>query len=457
MTTVSLRGFGKCDVREYTPRNLNLLPLTTDMHRSPRFGTRRMRFTSHPLAAIALTMLWAPVALTAQNDSYNPTRELAPGVSYTHSVDVRGPWSMHVVRIDLQRADIELRAVRAREQLRGRERPTEMVRRSTSATEQIVAAVNADFFDIKTGENENNQILGGEWWKGLKVTDSPFDTFDNAHVQFAMDGARHPHIDRFILDGKVWDRGVMTPLITVNARPGGTYEGTTLYTTRFGARTPGSSASPGVPRSSDPDAARDTTLAIAEAPLLSVGHHGDTLLYLRRGAVSATSGSTIPTDGAVLSAYGPRAKEVHSMREGDTVRVLLATAPRLGRGATPTMLLGGWPRLVRDGVNVAADAATTEGTISRNAEVRHPRTAIGYSKDGKTLWLFVVDGRSAFSVGMTLVEMADQLRTLGAWQAMNFDGGGSTTMVIDGKVVNQPTDPTGEREVGNALVVVKHR
>ena len=58
---------------------------------------------------------------------------------------------------------------------------------------------------------------------------------------------------------------------------------------------------------------------------------------------------------------------------------------------------------------------------------------------------------------MTLVEMADQLRTLGAWQAMNFDGGGSTTMVIDGKVVNTPTDPTGEREVGNALVVVKHQ
>ena len=105
----------------------------------------------------------------------------------------------------------------------------------------------------------------------------------------------------------------------------------------------------------------------------------------------------------------------------------------------------------------AADAATTEGTIPRNAGVRHPRTAIGYSKDRKTVWLFVVDGRSASSVGMTLVEMADQMRKLGAWQAMNFNGGGSTTMVIGGKVVNTPTDPTGEREVGHALLVVKHK
>ena len=58
---------------------------------------------------------------------------------------------------------------------------------------------------------------------------------------------------------------------------------------------------------------------------------------------------------------------------------------------------------------------------------------------------------------MTLVELADMMRKLGAWQAMNFDGGGSTTMVIDGVLVNKPSDQTGERAVGNALMVVKRR
>ena len=70
----------------------------------------------------------------------------------------------------------------------------------------------------------------------------------------------------------------------------------------------------------------------------------------------------------------------------------------------------------------------------------HPRTAVG---------------RQERNAGMTLIELADLLARLGAWQAMNFDGGGSTTMVIGGVLVNRPSDATGERAVGNALLVVK--
>jgi exopolysaccharide biosynthesis protein len=71
--------------------------------------------------------------------------------------------------------------------------------------------------------------------------------------------------------------------------------------------------------------------------------------------------------------------------------------------------------------------------------------------------MLTVDGRSENSGGMTLIELADMMRQLGAWQAMNFDGGGSTTMVIDGKVVNRPSDQAGERTVGNALLVLTGR
>ena len=389
------------------------------------------------LCVVMLTAV-ADARIMAQSSNTDAARELTPGVSHRHIVDARGPWSIHVVRVDLRRAGIDLRAARAGDQLRGRERTSAMARRATTTGERVVAAINADFFDLKTGENENNQIVAGEWWKGLKVTESPYDTYDNVHVQFAMDTARRPMIERFILDGRVWARGVMTPILTVNANPSGAPEGSALYTTRFGAATP-----------------RDTARPTAEALLRAAGRRGDTLLFVRRGAVTTTSGTSIPTDGAVLAAYGARMKEVQGMDDGDTVRVLLTTGPRMPRGALPALLIGGWPRLLRDGVNVAGDAATIEGTISRNAEVRHPRTAIGYSRDGKTVWILTVDGRSTSSVGMTLVELADALRRLGAWQAMNFDGGGSTTMVIDGKVVNTPSDPTGEREVGNALLVVK--
>jgi len=369
------------------------------------------------------------------------SRELAPGVSYAQFTDPRGPWAFNLVRVDLRRANIEIRNARAFDQLKGRERVSDMVRRVNTTGVRALAAVNADFFNLESGENENNQVIAGEWWKGLKVTDSPYDTWDNAHAQFGIDAARRPLIDRFILDGKAWDRGIVTPIVTVNFNPSGKPEGTALYTSRYGAATP-----------------RDTTRRSAEAPLMAVGKRGDTLVFVRRGAVAATSGSSIPTGGAVLAAYGSglRAEEVQKMDDGDTVKILLATSPRLPRGAMPAMIIGGWPRILRDGENVAGESATMEGTLSRNAEARHPRTAVGFSRDSSTLLLLTVDGRSENSGGMTLVELANVMRELGAWQAMNFDGGGSTTMVIDGKVVNHPSDKEGERAVGNALLVVEH-
>jgi hypothetical protein len=381
-----------------------------------------------------------PLTLHAQAGDTVARRELAPGVTYRHIVDRRGPLVMHLVTVNLRRPDLEVRVARAHDQLKGREKTSEMVRRASAGGVQVLAAVNADFFDLASGENENEQVLRGEWWKGLKVTDSPYDTYDNVHVQFGLDAAGRPIMDRFILNGKAWDRGAAIPIITMNFNPSGKPEGTALFTSRYGAAAP-----------------RDTTRQTAEASLSSAGRRGDTLLFVRRGPVSTASGSPIPADGAVLAGYGARTKEVQAMAEGDTVKVLLATLPRLRRGAVPALLIGGWPRILRDGENVAGEAATMEGTLSRNAEMVHPRTAIGFSRDSATLLLLTVDGRSENSGGVTLVDLARIMRQLGAWQAMNFDGGGSTTMVVDGAVVNVPSDKTGERDVGNALMVVRRR
>jgi Phosphodiester glycosidase len=366
-------------------------------------------------------------------------RTAAPGVLYRKLADRRGPWVVHLLRIDLRRTDLALRHVRAHDQLRSRERTSDMAKRLTSDGVEVIGAVNSDFFELASGENENNQVVEGEWWKGLKVTDSPFDSFDNAHVQLAIDSRGRPMIDRFVLDGHAWVRGKVTPVMTVNFVQPGTMEGTTLYTPRYGATTH-----------------RDTTRATVEAPMVSSGRRGDTLLYVRRGGVAPQSGSAIPENGAVLAAFGTglRAAEVKAMAEGDTVRVVLTTRPRIDAG-TPRTLVGGWPRILRDGMDVTADAATVEGTLSRNAELRHPRTAVGFSRDGKTLFLFVVDGRSENSGGMTLGELASAMRALGAWQAMNFDGGGSSTMLVGDRVVNTPSDSTGERAVGDALFVVR--
>ena len=407
------------------------MPLVTRLVRPLIACAVAAQYVALPLESLA--------AQTATRGSAAPVENiLAPGVRYQQLRDPRGPWLVHVVRVDLRRAAVDVRAARAHDQLRSREKTTDMVQRAVTGGATVLAAVNSDFFELKSGENENNQIIDGEWWKGVKVTDSPYDTYDNVHAQFGLDATGRPVLDRFIFDGKAWAHGTMVPIISINANPTGNPEGSALFTPRYGATTP-----------------RDTARPTVEVALQTAGRRGDTLLYRRQGSLSTVSGSAIPSDGAILSAYGARAKALESMADGDTVRVLLSTFPRPSRGVAPRTLIGGWPRILRNGVNVAADAATMEGTISRNAEARHPRTAVGFSRDSSTLFLLTVDGRSAQSVGMTIVELAEHMRQMGAWNALNFDGGGSTTMVIDGRVVNTPSDPTGEREVGNALLIVK--
>jgi peptidoglycan hydrolase-like protein with peptidoglycan-binding domain len=99
---------------------------------------------------------------------------------------------------------------------------------------------------------------------------------------------------------------------------------------------------------------------------------------------------------------------------------------------------------LRDGVVVAPD------------NPRHPRTAIGFSADGTRVWLVTVDGRSDASVGMTYVELANLMKSLGADDALNLDGGGSTTMVAQmpgddaPSVRNAPSDGV-QRPVPNGL------
>lgn len=407
-------------------------------HKRGAMGHRRMLSRGLvpliPLLPFTLLTACRPPA-QGPGEATPGVRQLAPGLQHEVRADPRGPWKFHIVEIDLTNPALSLDAVRAKDALQGRERTSSMAKRLQSDTSRVRVAVNADFFDLATGENENNQVLAGEWWKGLPLTDSPYDTYDNVHGQVAIDPAGGLTFGRFILDGRAWTRRGAVPILSVNSKPAGRYEGTALYTPRFGASTP------------------TDTGRVAELRLRPIGMRGDTLLYTATDTANARSGGPIPRDGAVLVGYGDRAEGVARLSRADTLRVHLDTWPRSTSRRAPKAVLGGWPLLLQDGENVAARAATLEGTISRNAEARHPRTAIAVSRSGQTAWLVTVDGRATSSVGMTLVELAEFLRTLGAWNALNFDGGGSTTMVIDGKVVNAPTDQTGEREVGNALVI----
>ena len=404
---------------------------------------------------------------------------VAPGIRYRCVVDPAGPWVLHVVDVDLRNARIAVDAARALGGFFGRERVSGMAARLAQRGTPPLIGINADFFDLKSGEVENNHVVGGEWVKGALQTDSPHDAFDNAHTQFAVDVRGRPMIGRFTLDGTAIAGSRRMSLAGLNYRTA-TLEGLVAYTPWYGQRTPTDTSDrvgrpgpldpdavpAGARRDSTPprpatelradsahrDAARATRTAI-EAVLTRIGRRGDTVLYrATRASAKQGGGTRIPSQGMVLSGTGTDAVAfvTEVARTGAIVKVVNRIA---GSRTAPRAVVGGWPRVVQAGRNVGVIADSLEGTFPRFGEGRHPRSALGITRDSTTLLMVVVDGRRTWSVGMSLAELGDALIALGAWDAMNLDGGGSSTLWIRGHVVNHPSDATGERAVGNALFV----
>jgi hypothetical protein len=167
---------------------------------------------------------------------------------------------------------------------------------------------------------------------------------------------------------------------------------------------------------------------------------------LRDGVV--TQVRTAPVDGpiaagtTVLLAREAGADALAGLKLGDAVGVTYAPRTDAGKIA---VAVGGNEVLLRDGVVQPVDNVAT-----------HPRTAVGFSADGTKLWLATVDGRQADSRGMTELELARHLKSLGADDAINLDGGGSSTLLARSEgeaapsIRNSPSDG-GERLVPNGI------
>jgi exopolysaccharide biosynthesis protein len=178
--------------------------------------------------------------------------------------------------------------------------------------------------------------------------------------------------------------------------------------------------------------------------------------------IDGKGSNLIPIDGFVVSASGKKRDELlalvkignQAMWYGSSVD-LSKTSDKLSASFEQFTLvediIAGVPQLIKNG---KIDITWQQEKIGKDfVETRHPRTAVAKLKDGKFL-MITVDGRQPnVSVGMNLYELAEMLIEFGAVDAMNLDGGGSTTMFVKDKVVNIPSDKTGERPVSDAILV----
>jgi hypothetical protein len=205
-----------------------------------------------------------------------------------------------------------------------------------------------------------------------------------------------------------------------------------------------------------PEFGRTPTGAGAEVVLDATG---------RVTAVNTSRGAAVPADGSIVQAIGDRAGWLlEHARVGTRLTVTERVEDGRGRrvALTPdTTILQVGPTLVRDGrvsVNAVADGLIREGTdqtFTYNWTVRsNPRSMIGVDGQGRMM-LVVVDGRQAgYSEGLGIAWTAELMKALGAREAMNLDGGGSSVMATAGSgVVNRPSDAAGQRSLGNVLLV----
>ena len=164
--------------------------------------------------------------------------------------------------------------------------------------------------------------------------------------------------------------------------------------------------------------------------------------YLARvREVRPNGNAPIGPNDMTLSLGTTLASQILPLEPGTRLKIVTAFTPDLTGVRTA---IGGGPILVAQGRSLER----------RTRDPRNPRTAIGWND--RDFYFVVVDGRKKdLSIGVGFAELANIMIELGCKEALNLDGGGSTTLWLNGAVANHPSEHGVERNVANALVLVR--
>ena len=372
-----------------------------------------MPMITHNRNRTTILLIFALALVFAKAVPAQEYREVHPGVEYarvSRVIDGKNV-NFNLLRLDLKK--VRLDVVHAMDSAIGTETTSSLAKRHNA-----VAAINAGFFRL------DNSIFAGD------------------------------NVGYLTIDGYVWSEPTMErgAIGIINRR-----KKTEVFLDRWrfaGYLRLKSGDRPDVLMGLNREINGDEVVAYTPAFGTLAPRTGDVRLVIRKGRVVGECLDTceIPKNGFVLVGNGARSNILKQLKTGDRVQTVWDIVSK--NNAYPAYRIedavAGVPLLIRDG---KVDITWKEEKASKDfVETRHPRTAVANLKDGKFLML-TADGRSEASAGIDLYDLADFLLELGAVDALNLDGGGSTTMVLDDKVVNHPSDKGGERKIGDALIV----
>jgi hypothetical protein len=340
---------------------------------------------------------------------------LMPGVTYERGVQFtpHGPVAIHIVRGPRPTGLYALRPTLSNETIQGVERVTSMQKRLSPGATMV--GVNGDFY-------ADSGRPSGVLMRDNVVESPPYG--DRSSTGVTPEGGLD--VRRIEFFGTWRGLGQRRTLNDLNQSPGP--NGVSLFTPTYGPATPPQSGVTEAVIFPFPPTAPNADLT---GPVIQIAGAG---------------GTPIPQGGAVLVARGTAAARLaEEAVAGTNVTLRLIFRPEW---TGVTNAVGGGPVLVRSGGPVfRAQEAFTSGQLAP----RNPRTGVGQLADGRVL-MVVTDGRRpGYSVGMTNFELAQTMVRLGAVTGSAFDGGGSSSLAFDGKLLNRPSDRGGERPVSTAL------
>ena len=337
------------------------------------------------------------------------------------------PLKVSVVEMDLTNPYIVMETCLGGEKSVACETPVNMATRNTRPGHEVVGAVNGDFF-MTSPTNEVGLPLSGQ------VRNNELVLSSHNRACLVLDNDKRPYIDRLTFTGTVTSGDHSFALNLVN-RMRYAYENIAanqsfLFTRSYGPVTYDGSNS-----------GKMVLLRPAEGEFRWNANGVEHCVI--EDIFDAQGSRTIPDGKAILWLKGTYANQTVWMSVGDVLdisfRLTLNNGPQ---DVNIDQLIGGSNHIIMQ-----------NGQFMEDWAERHPRTAIGFNADSTRLYFVVVDGRHMTSVGVTLKEMKGIFDALGAVNAVNLDGGGSSCILVNDEVLNHPSDGP-VRAVGNGCLFV---
>ena len=363
---------------------------------------------------------------------------VGPGNTYLHIALPNLPIRVYIMKIDTHNQYNRIETYLANDRIEGTELVTGACARKSYEGHDAYCGINGDFFNV-IGHNEFP--LGAPRGGSIENGEVQIEPNSNWWGFATIDEAGTPILDYMSFLGTVTAANGET-FNFINANNPRTDCGLTFFN-RFAGET----------TRQDVNSSADHGLTKTEVYIKPIegqkwGINRDVKCKVIKKVTNLGS-NPIAKDESVLSGIKDAKVFLDKFNDGDVITVKMAiTTTDKESPLNPNIreMIGGNAMILQNGI------LTERNTNDGYNNVPYPRTSVGASKDGRWLYLLVVDGKGQFR-GATTGEVAQILKFYGADDAVGLDGGGSAEMIVSKKVVNWPADGR-ERPVGNGWLVV---